>query len=469
MTFTKDWSCNDWRVSQKPSQTYRLNSSSELNKNRGFTLIELLLAAALGSGFVLVAGNALLSQMQSSTLAETLQRKRDDSNRATSFIESEIAMSERVLAPSSDLTVPTNCASYGVTKENTKLILDIDRQLPLILYAVVNRSTLNNNEQTQWIGNYLLVRCGPDIGTGSKTYSATSGININTSDSSYDDYRSGPSVASVLIDGLAANSCGSSENGFCVTFNSTKAVSFILALDAANKNVSSPFRLEASNHSRINPAAAYPEYLSICDRMCPTGNCSEINNIYVNQGTVGAEAIDLSALTRNVIICGRGGGDTLKAGMGIRNVIDGGKDSILGATITGGSGITCTPTLTTPCPPLSTIKAANYLFGTKGNDTITAASNHVNTLVGRCGNDELIGGNGTNHYLPWDQACFLGNESTTITGGSGTDIIYLRGLRSDFAVSNCSLSSCTISKNGASMTVSNAEVFIFNDQRLDLR
>lgn len=431
---------------------------------KAFTLPELLIAAAIGVGVVLLTGQALVSHTQNSVRIETLQRKRDDWRRASSFIESEIAMSERVLAASSATRIPATCADYGVTANNIKLVLDVDRKLPLVLYAVVDPTAdeFPDDERNQWMGKFVLIRCGPAIGTGAVSYQAIEGINLTNQGQGldYDDYRAGSSVASILIDGLGTNAC---PDGFCVTINNSKSVSFVLALEGVQRNSSviRDYQLEAGNQSRVNPVAAYPESLSICDKMCSAGRCDERSNLYVTQGTSAPETIDLSSRSSNVIICGLGGGDTLKAGTGLQNTIDAYKFSASGATIQGGSGA-------------APRKVKNYLFGTDSNDVINGG-NDIDNLVGRCGNDQLSGGSGTNHYLPWDQGC-SGSQDTTITGGTGTDIVYIRGSITDYNLSSSCTepglqSDCTITKPGTAskISASNVEVFVFNDARLDLR
>ena len=82
----------------------------------------------------------------------------------------------------------------------------------------------------------------------------------------------------------------------------------------------------------------------------------------------------------------------------------------------------------------------------------------------------MNGGEGSNSYLPWpDLASASALGSVTITGGSGLDVVYLRGNRSDFnGINSCNSSSCTISRGNASVFMQNVNVLIFKDGRADL-
>ena len=80
-----------------------------LQKQNGFTLTELIIAAALGTGLVIVVSQLMVSHLQSNARSESLQRQREDWKRATRFIESEIAMSGRIFTASEAVSIPTGC------------------------------------------------------------------------------------------------------------------------------------------------------------------------------------------------------------------------------------------------------------------------------------------------------------------------------------------------------------------------
>ena len=72
----------------------------------GFTLTELLVAAFIGMLTATVAGQTLVSHLQSSEKAEAMERQRNDWSRTTSFIEAEIALSEHLIKDSGNVLIP---------------------------------------------------------------------------------------------------------------------------------------------------------------------------------------------------------------------------------------------------------------------------------------------------------------------------------------------------------------------------
>ena len=75
----------------------------------GFTITELVVAAAIGLLTASVAGQALVSHLESSERAEAMERQRNDWARTTHFIESEIALSERLIRNIDNIIVPSSC------------------------------------------------------------------------------------------------------------------------------------------------------------------------------------------------------------------------------------------------------------------------------------------------------------------------------------------------------------------------
>lgn len=405
--------------------------------SKGFTLTELSVAAAMGVLVAIVAGDAMVSHLRSSARAESLQRQRDDWYRATSFIESEIAMSERVISSASNVSIPSAC---GLTASEFRMALDIRRDLPQIIYGVKATKSMSSNEQRQWIPDQVLIRCGPEIGDGS---------------SDNQDYLANLR-RSVLLDGLDGSAPGA---GFLVNTSSSTAKSAVFNL-AIKGLSSSRFAFGAGTYSRINPVAAFPETLSSCDKACDAnGNCSDINGIFFLKGRFKQQdtlSIPVQSITDNdnTVICGLGGGDRIFGTQG-NDVIDAGSYAITpgtsaGATIDGGS------------------RGRNFLFGTPGDDVITGGDGD-DTLVGRGGGDTMLGGGGNNAYLPWLESASV-NRNAQIQGGTGLDVVYLRGNRADFSgTDQCSASGCTISQGNITLTMSNVDVLIFKDGRVDLR
>ena len=116
-------------------------------QHQGFTLVELMVAAALGAGLSLVAGTAMVSHLKSNSRAESLQRLREDWNRATSFIESEIAMSSRIFTNGNQISLPNDPNQCDLKSNEVVMALDLARDLPLVIYGIQEVST----DQTDWI------------------------------------------------------------------------------------------------------------------------------------------------------------------------------------------------------------------------------------------------------------------------------------------------------------------------------
>lgn len=424
----------------------------------GFTLPELMIAAALGVGLAIVAGEAMLSHLQSNARAERLQRQRDDWNRATSFLESEIAMSGRILTNPASVSIPAAC---DLSSSEVKLALDLARDLPLVLYGIRPVEALTSAERSQWLGegldnqNFgLLIRCGPSLKI--------------TADGS-DDYDSAsPAIQAILLDGIDTSAPG---GGLYVKVHDSKSASFTLSLkglatsrfQSTQKTIQ--YQLGSGTYSRINPVAGFPEEASTCTRICTVDNngtrqCKDIGGYYIisltdsqpKPFTVPYQAITLSD---NITVCSLRQGDTI-TGSEANDVIDGlpqpqqPNQAYPGVVINGGSG-------------------RNVLLGTPGPDQINGGAND-DTLVGRGGADNLTGGNGNNSYLPWpDLTTATALSNTAIVGGNGLDVVYLRGNRSQFSsTAGCTQSSCSVSAKGGTLTMAGIDVIIFKDGRIDL-
>jgi Ca2+-binding RTX toxin-like protein len=122
----------------------------------------------------------------------------------------------------------------------------------------------------------------------------------------------------------------------------------------------------------------------------------------------------------------------------------------------------------------------NFLLGTNGPDIINGG-NGDDVIVGRGGADTLNGGNGNNSYSPWPSLAdpalnnLTDTLTTTVSGGSGLDVIYLRGNRDEFSgVSNCKRTgNCTIKPTNEAIKISllvnsGFEVIVFKNARIDL-
>ena len=434
------------------------------HKTNGFTLTELIIAAALGTGLVLIASQWMFSHLQSNARSESLQRQRENWKRATRFIESEIAMSGRIFTAGEAVSIPTGC---DLQTSEIKLALDLPRELPLVLYGVrpLNSST-SGVDRSQWIGEGqdaqdfgLLIRCGP---------------NLKLTSNGSDDYDGTSVNQAVILDGIDTSAQG---NGLQVKVHDSKSASFSLALKSlANSRFSGTpiyfgLRLGSGSYSRINPIASFPEESSICQRLCgidpDTGErgCQDIGSYYVVPVSESSFTVPYEGLTENdnITVCSLIPSSNITGG-DRSDVIDGlmpSPTSSPGVTIDGGEG-------------------RNVLLGTPGPDTLSAGSGD-DVIVGRAGSDTINGGNGNNSYSPWPSLNdpSIGNleslQTTRITGGSGLDIVYLRGNKNDFSsITACSTSSgCMIKPSEPSIQLAldlkaGIDVLVFKDARIDL-
>lgn len=439
-------------------------SPSHTGKSEGFTITELLIAASLGIGLAIVVGQLMVSHLQSNARSESLQRQREDWKRTTSFIESEIAMSSRIFTAGESVSIPAGC---DLKTSEVRLALDLPRELPLVIYGIrsLNSST-TGIDRSQWVGegqddeNFgLLIRCGP---------------NLKLTSNGDDDYDTNGINQSVILDGIDTSAAG---NGLHVKIHDAKSASFTLGLKglATSRFIGNPIyfglRLGSGSYSRINPIATFPEESSACQRLCgidpDTGirGCQDIGSYYVVPVSTSNFNVPYEGLTENdnITVCSLIPSTSIVGGER-SDVIDGlmpSPTSSPGVSINGGGG-------------------RNVLFGTPGPDTLTAGSGD-DVIVGRAGSDSLNGGNGNNSYSPWPSlndpsiSNLATTQTTTISGGSGLDIVYLRGNQSDFSsISNCSKASgCTITPTASSIKLqlklnSGIDVIVFKDARIDL-
>ena len=440
----------------------RKPTHQNLRKQNGFSITEVMISAALATGLAIVAGQLMVSHLQSNARSQSLQRQREDWKRATRFIESEIAMSERIFTTGAAVSIPTNC---DLQSSEVKLALDLPRNLPLVLYGIRSVNNLSMEERSQWIGegqddqNFgLLIRCGP---------------NLKLTSNGEDDYDTSINQA-VILDGVDTSSAG---NGLNVKVHDSKSASFTLALRGSVKSTSNSnpiyfgLRLGSGSYSRISPIASFPEESSICQLLCGIDpdtlerGCKDIGSYYVVPVSETNFTVPYEGLTQNdnITVCSIIPSTNITGG-DRSDVIDGLMPSptvSTGVTINGGDG-------------------QNMLFGTPGPDTLTAGSGD-DIIVGRAGSDTISGGEGSNSYSPWPSlsdpsiSSLESLQKTTITGGSGLDIVYLRGTQSEFSdVSSCTTSNgCTIQPSDTSLKLSlelkgGIDVLVFKDARIDL-
>lgn len=397
--------------------------SNRRHQAEGFTLAELLIAGLISSLLVLAAGQIMLGQLRTDERMEAAERLKSEWSRSSSFIESEAALSQQVITDASKVNIPSSC---NFQTGQFRAALDLRRDLPLVIYGV-------KPSESGSLPSHALWRCGPVI----------------TAEGRYDSSQ--PIQLALLVDGLDGDAAG---YGFTASSSDGKSLSFSLALKGLSTRA---YSQDAGVHSRVNPLYPRPGEGSLCG--------GGMYNWAVGS-TTGADtlSVPIGALTSEdeVLMCGKGGGDTI-TGSDVNDILECGDGASNGMS-------TCT---------LYGKVGNDRLLGSNQNDTLygdslsdSPATNANDELVGRGGNDTLLGGPGQNLYLP-------GPGNDTIGGGDGLDVAFFKGVRSDYTLSpGCSKSSCTVTDNAeatadgtrpeGSDTLTGVEILIFKDARIDL-
>ena len=311
-------------------------------KDKGFTLIELLMAAALGVITTLMAGQVMVSQIESTHRIHRRDRVRSDWANANRFITTEINRSQYAVDEISNEEAE-NC---GIEPQQARLALHFTKEQnlkPSIYYI--------STDDPAWDG-ILLKRCG----------------------SSFD--QSG-NYRRELENGIIINGLKDAERGYIQTITNKKLVDFEITLKDLDNTT---YNVQGSARSRIQTILTRPGEQSICNQ----DDRNNINGIKINL-TSGSDGFTpnqnrmqwTQKTNGNVLICGFGGGDTIHGGRGDDQIEAGGAEA---SELFGGDG-------------------NDRILGGAGNDTLQGGEG-VDTLIGGLGDDLLEGGLGTNYYLP---------------------------------------------------------------------
>ena len=392
--------------------------------SQGFTLVELLVAAAVGTVVAAAAGDLMLTNMRSGAALEATQRLRTDWSRTSHFIESEVALSERVITDASLLNL-AQCTT-SISAAEFKFGLEVRRDLPPAIYFVKS----NAADSLEWTGDSSLWRCGPNINENGEYTNMITGSSTSLLS------------AQRMVDGMNSNctlSVTPSQDGV------SKSLQYRLCMRGLT-NYS--YAQSVNTYSRISPVFSYPNTNSLCSDEYLT-----IEGFYkLEGGTTSADLLELPSTGLSeyddILICGYGGGDTIK-GSTANDVLeagDSGSSSETGATINAYSG-------------------SDRLVGGPGNDQLYGGDGD-DVLISGAGNDTLNGGSGDNQYL-------AGAGKNIVLGGTGLDVVFLDQSKADVSgLANCSRSSClvTYSVDGLASQISatGIEVIIFRDGRFDI-
>ena len=378
-----------------------------------------------------IAGQALISHLKGSQRIESLEQQRVNWNRTSSFIEADIALSERIFDLQSNpslLSIPESCSSEISNNNQLRLGLEQSKVSTPVIYFV-------KPSTSGWLLDNTLWRCGPGFDLLGRPTSHTIQV-------------------AQILDGLDRSKPGGGFNINGVSSNG-KEVSFELALRGHALN--STYIQEDATQARITPLFIRPSEYSYC-----TGNA------FVKlQGTSEAEELTIQSgnidIGEDILICGNGGGDEITGSDDANDILEAGDTG--GSTIKGMSGddrLRGTNDLVVP----------DILMGGDGDDVI----------VGRGGDDLMSGGCGTNQYLPG-----AGNDSVKGDGHSYSsdstvliasscdnnpyDIVFMHGSLDDYTLSPiCNNQTCKLTKDDETSTdiLSEVEVIIFDDARRDL-
>ena len=385
-------------------------------KDKGFTLIELLMAAALGVITTLMAGQVMVSQIESTQRIHRRDRVRSDWANANRFITTEINRSQYAVDEISNEEAE-NC---GIEPEQARLALHFTKEQnlqPSIYYI--------STDDPAWEG-ILLKRCGPSFDQSG-------------------NYRR------ELENGIIINGLKDVETGYIQTITNKKLVDFEITLKDLDN---ATYNVQGSARSRIQTVITRPGEQSICNQ----DDRNNINGIKINL-TSGSDGFTpnqnrmqwTQKTNGNVLICGFGGGDTIHGGRGDDQIEAGGAEA---SELFGGDG-------------------NDRILGGAGNDTLQGGEGD-DTLMGAMGDDLLEGGLGTNYYLPGiDQNNSFCEHNRIVGTKDGYDIIFFKDNKDQYLQSNnCNNSSCRISKiqenNRKSVDIIEGNILVFKDQRLEL-
>ena len=376
-------------------------------RKQGFTLIELLVAAAIGMVTTMTAGHVLTSQIDATQRINRKENLRNNWVKANKFITSEIHQSIKV----SEIASEQDRINCDLRNDQIRLVVHFPRAkkiIPAIYYI--------SNDEGIWDG-LVLRRCGPDID------------NLGN-------------YTEIVSDGIIINKLRSQNTGFTTSIQGNKLVQFNISLDGLD---SARYQQQGGARSRLQTVLLKPDESMIC--------------LEPSKGLINGRKINLTADANNyafedndnTLICGHGGGDTIRGGNG-DDVIEAG--GTIASDINGGNG-------------------DDRLIGSEGDDLIRGG-NGDDILIGLGGNDTLQGGTGKNLFITGiDDKSISCNHDEVVGVEDSYNIVFFKENIEKYTLSQpCNKAECRVMKNNTSNTkVTNillGDTLVFADRVIHL-
>ena len=376
-------------------------------RKQGFTLIELLVAAAIGIVTTMTAGHVLTSQIDATQRINRKENLRNNWVKANKFITSEIHQSIKV----SEIASEQDRINCDLRNDQIRLVVHFPRAkkiIPAIYYI--------SNDEGIWDG-LVLRRCGPDID------------NLGN-------------YTEIVSDGIIINKLRSQNTGFTTSIQGNKLVQFNISLDGLD---SARYQQQGGARSRLQTVLLKPDESMIC--------------LEPSKGLINGRKINLTTDANNyafedndnTLICGHGGGDTIRGGNG-DDVIEAG--GTIASDINGGNG-------------------DDRLIGSEGDDLIRGG-NGDDILIGLGGNDTLQGGTGKNLFITGiDDKSISCNHDEVVGVEDSYNIVFFKENNEKYTLSQpCNKAECRVMKNNTSNTkVTNillGDTLVFADRVIHL-
>ena len=128
-------------------------------------LTEILIAAGISLSVVSTGASLLINETTDQQRIERREQLRADWEKASKFIHGEVKLAERIFDSPEQFTIGSQC---GISEANARMAIDARRDLPLIVYGVVDEQAyrqwrLGEELQAPMLRAPMWVRCGPGL------------------------------------------------------------------------------------------------------------------------------------------------------------------------------------------------------------------------------------------------------------------------------------------------------------------